>query len=93
MSVTMSTWLALAPLVYRDLVVLGPTCTDDGCREVARWTTHWPGQTSVKCTRHRDGWTRIAQTLGFELVNMPLAVNEHPADDASALRFSLMELS
>lgn len=72
------------------LVVLGPTCTDHGCRAVARWTTYWPGSTLIKCTAHRDGWAKIATVMGFELVSRPLDVAT--GEDDASKRFSMMEL-
>ena len=86
----MTTWHLYCALHLGRLVVLGPCCTDAGCSRVATWRTFWPGQTSVKCTAHRDGWARIAAAMGFVMQSRPLDID--PVGDASEVRFQQMEL-
>ena len=81
----------LSTQLYPHLVVLGLCCTDHGCRDVARWTCFWPGQTRVKCTPHRDAWAKVALVMGFELQSKPLHV-EVVDEDESRARFRNMEL-
>jgi len=46
----------------------------------------------VKCNAHRDGWTKVAGVMGFDLASTPLLVREWPERDPSEVRFSLLEL-
>lgn len=85
-------WQAFAEIGagQRRLVVLGPCCIDNRCRQVATWRVFWPGQTSVKCTMHRDAWAVVAAAMGFALQSAPLDVL--PEGDPSSVRFQLMEI-
>lgn len=70
--------------------VIGACCSDHGCSELARWTCHWPGQTGIKCGDHAAAWTRVAASMGFELISKPIDV---PVGlDDTEQRFSLLEL-
>jgi len=85
-------WHFFAPISFDRVVVLGYKCSDHDCCDVARWTCFWPGQTRVKCNAHRDGWTKVAGVMGFDLASTPLLVREWPERDPSEVRFSLLEL-
>lgn len=89
-------WQINAPVWFDEVVVLGVTCSDHGCGEVATFDIAWPGRNTApqKCTAHRDGWAMVADVMGFELVSFPRPVRpfQPPREDDAALRFAMMEL-
>ena len=89
----MSAWELFCALHFEHLVVLGHKCSDDGCVEVATWLCFWPGQHRPKCDAHRNGWSRIANAMGFDLVSTPLTVRNVEEPDPISQRAALLELT
>lgn len=87
----MTIWGIFALLALANATHIGHKCGDHDCMDIARWRCFWPGQTRLKCEPHRDGWARVADTMGFELRSEPCDVRVFYADD-SAERFAAMEL-
>jgi hypothetical protein len=79
-------------LAASDLFVIGSCCTEFGCNRVASRLCYWPGAVTAKCIAHYEGWTHVAQVMGFVLAAEPLEVRQRPELDPTAARFAAMEL-
>lgn len=86
----MTTW----SLYCQDLTVLGLCCTAHDCSELARWSVYWPGQgTAPRCDHHMAWAGKVAETLGFQLQALPLAVREPEEPSAIEQRVAMMEMT
>lgn len=75
----MNAWMLLAPLWFDEIVVLGRTCSYDGCRDVVVHAMMRPGRERREmCTAHRDYWARVADHMGFVLWSESVPVQAMP---------------
>lgn len=81
-------WHVIAERSQR-IDIIGFACSDFGCCHLASHRIYWPGQTSLKCPRHVDGWSRVALEMGFEL--QAKSIDTATGNDDWARRISMLE--